>query len=47
MVYDPPPMVCRPLPMLYRALYPWYIEPPTHGILIPYLWYIDPLPMVF
>jgi hypothetical protein len=35
--------------------YPWYIDPPTHGILIPpthgisnpYPWYIDPLSMVF
>jgi len=26
--------------MAYQTYYPWYIEPPTHGIL-------TPLPMVF
>ena len=29
-----------PLPMVYRPLYPWNIDPPTHGI-------STPLPMVF
>ena len=43
--------------MVYRTPYPWYIKPPTYGILfdLPYPWYIDPpthgmsnhLPMVF
>ena len=36
--------------MVYRPPYPWYIDPPTHGILTPlplvyrppYPWYIDP-----
>ena len=36
--------------MVYRTPYPWYIEPPTHGILTPlpmvyqtsYPWYSDP-----
>ena len=30
-----------------RPPYPWYIDPPTHGISTPYPWYIDPLPMVY
>jgi hypothetical protein len=30
------------LPMVYWPLYPWYINPPTHGILTPYPWYFDP-----
>jgi hypothetical protein len=34
-------------PMVYRTPYPWYIDPPAHGILIPYPWYFDPLPMVY
>jgi hypothetical protein len=36
------PMVCRTLLMAYRpptnaisTPYPWYIDPPTHGILTP------------
>jgi hypothetical protein len=32
--------------MVYGAPYPWYIDPPIHGILTPYPWYFDPLPMV-
>jgi hypothetical protein len=43
------------LPMVYRPPYPWYFDPPIHGILTPYPWYIDPathgisttLPMVY
>jgi hypothetical protein len=39
-----------PLPMVYRPPYPWYFDPPIHGILTPlpmvywppYPWYIDP-----
>ena len=33
--------------MVYRPPYPWYIDPPTHGILTPCPWNIDPLPMVY
>ena len=29
-----------PLPMVFWPPYPWYIDPPTHGIL-------NPLPMVY
>ena len=28
--------ILTPLPMVYRPPYPWYIDPPTHGILTPY-----------
>ena len=39
-----------PLPMVYRLPYPWYFDPPIHGISTPlsmvyqppYPWYIDP-----
>jgi hypothetical protein len=39
-----------PLPMVYRPPYPWYFDPPIHGILTPlpmvyrppYPWYFDP-----
>ena len=33
--------------MLYRPLYPWYIEPPTNGSLTPLLMAYRPLPMVY
>ena len=47
--------ISTPLPMVFWPPYPWYIDPPTHGILTPYPWYIDPpthgiltpLPMVY
>jgi hypothetical protein len=47
--------ILNPLPMVKSNPFPWYIEPPTHGILTPYPWYIDPpthgilnpLPMVY
>jgi hypothetical protein len=51
MVYRPPTHgILTPLPMVYRPLYPWYIDPPTHSISTPlpmvyrphYPWYIDP-----
>ena len=43
------------LPMVFRPLYPWYFNPPTHGISNTYPWYFDPpthgilnpLPMVY
>ena len=46
--------ILTPPPMVYRTHYPWYFDPPTHGILTPYAWYMDllthgisdPLPMV-
>ena len=29
--------------MVYQTSYPWYIEPPGHGIYwTPYAWYIEP-----
>ena len=28
--------------MVYLTAYPWYIQPPTHGILTPFPWYFDP-----
>ena len=28
--------------MVYRPPYPWYIDPPNHGISTPYPWHIDP-----
>jgi hypothetical protein len=33
--------------MEYRLPYPWYFDPPTHGILTPYPWYINPLSIVY
>jgi hypothetical protein len=38
------PMVfcTHPLSMVFWPPYPWYIDPPTHGILTPYPWNIDP-----
>ena len=50
-VWPPPP---PPKPMVYRTLYPWYIEPPAYGILFdppppkpmvyrtPYPWFFEP-----
>ena len=39
--------ILTPLPMVYRTHYPWYFDPPTHGILTPYPWHVDPLRMVY
>ena len=33
--------------MVFWTPYPWYFEPPTHGILTPYPWYFDPLPITW
>ena len=34
--------------MVYRPPYPWYIDPPTHGILTPLpMEYRPPLPMEY
>jgi hypothetical protein len=36
-----------PIPMVYWPPYPWYIDPPTHGILTRLSMVFYPLPMVF
>ena len=33
---DPYPWYIEPLSMVFRHLYPWYLDTPTHGILTPY-----------
>jgi hypothetical protein len=34
--------ISKPLPMVFRFLYPLYFEPLIHSILTPYPWYIEP-----
>jgi hypothetical protein len=41
---DPPTLLWA---MIYRTLFPWYFEPPTHGILTPTMHGIsNPLPII-
>jgi hypothetical protein len=57
--FEPHGKLLNPLPMVYPMVfwppYPWYIDPPTHGILNPlpmvyqppYPWYFAPLPIEY